>query len=266
MNTLAAATAPSALSTEDEARLIRTAQDRTNPQERECALAALWDAYQPVLNARAAKYRDHLEDADLQQEMWATFLEVIDTHDAEASPRLAGRISQMLCNALDAAASAASTTWAIPTRTLQRFHGILRRGEGDIEAGAKLAPQYQMPAETFLWIAHLLRATESLHPAAHNDEGEREHTHGTLVGTEDRDVYADADDHILAQAALAALSDHQREIVEMAYGFRPVEIDGVTIDPVVPDRLIGVALGKSRLHVLRQRNAALATMRDALGL
>lgn len=259
---------PEGLSPEAEAHLIRQAQDHSQAEQRANALATLYLAYRPVILATRKRYREHLDRDDLDQELYAAFLEVVETHDVEASPRLAGRISQMLTNALDRAVSTATNAWSIPPRTLQRFYGILRRADGDLERAAELAPEYLMPTETFLWIAHLLRKTGSLTPAPSDDGDERENNNvaGIIVGSEPRDAYEDADDHLLAQAALRSLPAHQREIVEYAYGFTPVVIDGVTVDPVVPDRVIGHLIGKSRLYVLRQRNAALATMREALGL
>lgn len=257
----------STLSESAESALIATAQERGHT-ERDTALVTLWAYYQPAVRNVLKRYRDSLPAEDAEQEAYAAFLETVMGHDLSKSPRLAGRITEALTHALDRAAVEASSAWAIPYRTLQRFHGILRRAEGDVEEGARLAPSYQMPTETFLRIANLLRQTGTLDLAP--TEEERFNTPaaevGSLVGAADRDPFVDADDRMLADIARAAVTDTQRAITDRAYGFVPVEVDGALVEPVVSDALIAADLGMSRATVQRQRVAALNTMRQALGL
>lgn len=253
------------LSIEDERRLIEDAKAR-NPE----ALDALWQAYQPTIGRVLRQFRQSdTEIEDLRQEAYVAFLGLIDEHDPSVTDRLAGRVYTYLDVRLTAAVGRQTSHWSIPPRTLRRYFGILRRADHDVTAGAALAPNFAMTSETFLNIAAVINGTGSLSGYAEDDEQERVVTNvqrAEIVGAEPKDAFLDADDALLAQTARKALDPEQRNIIDLAFGFIPVEYDGAIIDPPVSDAIVGEVIGMTRPTVQRKRTAALKTMREALGL
>lgn len=232
-------------------------------EERVNALATLWDAYQPAARAAVAMFRGQIDEEDAMQAAYVAFLEAIEA--SEGDKRLAFTIQQYLRGGLSEAVTQ-EWDWAIPSRTLKRFFSILRRADGDVAEGARIAPTYAMTSETFTHIATLWLSTDSLRGSEREDTSEPNYS-GVLVGAESRDEFALADDVMLARFARDSLADPlERQIVDLTYGFVPVEYEGALIPAPVRDDVIGALIGKSGRTVRRRRTDALRTMRAAIGL
>lgn len=245
-----------ALAVEEEADLISRAQQGDTD-----AQMTLVTAYGPALRSAVARFRKgmvegatDLDVEDLQSAALVALLDLIQTHDPEVSPRLAGRVAQHLAAALGEEFSSASA-FAVPSRTLKRFFGILKEADGDLAAAEALAPERQMRASTFREIAALVRS-ESVEGISSDDEG-------APVDFFAEPVFAptpvvDVEDKILVEAAFAAVDDEQERICRLSYGFTEYE--------PVPDAEIAHRMGLTRPTVQRKRGKALGAMRKALGV
>ena len=262
MNTLTAAlTAPAVdLTAEREADLVGLAHYGD-----EDAAMTLVSAYSPAIRGAVSRFPS-LDREDAEAEAVTAFLGLVALHDP-ATGRLAGRVKVYLTDALQTAAGAASHGWSIPARTVKRFLGILAAADGDLEAGERLAPSYEMKRETFAHVAAVLRRTESLTSAT--PEGERE-TASYALEEGGGDPFTDVDDALLVDYLFTKVSDDERGVLRAAYGFDAVEVDEQVIAPEgaapVSDALVGASLGLSRPKTQRLRSAGLAKMRNALAL
>lgn len=247
---------PLPLDEEREAILAAQAGD-------EDALLGLLRTYSRALRSTAARYRQALDVDDLRAEILAAFLVALGDYDPARDERLAAILPRTLTREVSAAATRASA-FAIPERTLQRFYGILRRGEGDVSRAAAIAPQYEMTTENFLSILAVVRETESL-STGDNDQTTASHGSKGAVINRARSLWgegsrfeADAEDAILCEAAFRAVDDVEGDVCRLAYGF-------ADYDPV-PDAEIGHRLGLSRPTTQRKRASALGKMREALAV
>lgn len=216
----------------------------------EAATVALLYAYAPALRNGVACYVDALGAEDARSLAVSGLLEALNDFDPDAGARLAGIAHVRITKSLSSAAMA-DAWFRIPDRMLQRFYGILRRADGDINVALGLAPQFSMARETFREILQLLRFTEGL------TSGD-----GTAPGNMDEarslwEQIEDAEDRILVEMAFAAVDDLEEDICRKFYGF-------TSYNPV-PDGQIAADLGMTRPTVQRRRAGALSKMRDALG-
>lgn len=221
----------------------------------EAATVALLYAYAPALRNALARFRlSDDQNGDARSAAALGLLEAVRLFDPETDDRLAARISFCLMDALSDLISQ-SADMDIPQKTRSRYFGILRRAGGDVHKGALLAPQYAMCRETFYAVHDAVRVN-NLDDTAESADGEHFSTAATPLWNPE-DVYADAEDRILVEMALAAVDDLEADICRMSYGF-------TSYNPV-PDGQIAAELGMTRPTVQRRRAGALSKMRDALG-
>jgi DNA-directed RNA polymerase specialized sigma subunit len=256
----------------EEARLILVAKGHA-VGDPEAAKMALIEAYGPALRAavhnfgngivvgRSSPYAGlirmgnyELDVDDLQSSALVGFLSLIEDHDPEKSPRLAGRVASYLTRHLSKSFGAVSA-FAVPTRTLERFYGILQAAEGDAEQAEALAPSYEMSADTFRAIYAATRNTGSLDAELESTEG---HASGVASPVFTPSPVADVEDRMLVDMAFGAMTDEEARICELAYGF-------TEYDPV-PDPEIAHRMGLSKATVQRKRQKALDKSRKAIGV
>ncbi|MEU4568638.1 hypothetical protein [Micromonospora sp. NPDC023956] len=236
----------------EEAALIGAAQAGD-----EAATMRLFAAYVAAIRSAVSRYSTSLPVEDARQAAFLGFLEVIRTHDAERSERLAGKLRVRVHDALSEAASAASGGFTVPARTLRRFFGILSRAEGDIVQAAALAPSFEMSEDTFWDVLAAVKADESLDLEVEMNGGADAVSIADEIAAP-REI-VDAEDRVLVELAFRAVDDFERQVCRMAYGF-------TDYDNEVPDAEIGHRLGGfGRLKIQRARTRALGKMREALG-
>ncbi|TDC35707.1 hypothetical protein [Micromonospora sp. KC213] len=240
---------------DEEAGVIAAAQTGD-----EAATLRLFAAYQPALRAavRTANGRIPLDDA--RQAASLGFLEAVQAFDPaqHAGGRLAGILREHVRNALMGALAETIGGFAVPARSLSRYFGILRQADGDPVVAALLAPAYAMAEETFWAIWAGLTANNSLDEAIAAHGAEYVSPIGDLA--EDRGV-ADAEDRVLVDLAFSAVTDFERDVCRLKYGFTDV-----SHGDELSDDAVGYHLGVSRLKALRTRKRALASMASALGV
>lgn len=248
----------------------------------EGATCALLLAYAPVLRDVAARYRysqaptswdgqGQATDRDeLRQAAVLGLLEAIRAHDPTKGHRLAGTAPQYVASAA-AESMADAVPVTVPSRTVRRFFGIIRRAGGDLLAGEALAPSFKMSCDTFRAVAQAIGAVRL-------EELELRGAEGTEVVAsplwDDVDAFAAAEDRIMVEVAFGAVEADERRVTRLYYGFE-------TRDPLLSDERVAwhlnvEALGEervehgesvtSRASSQRTRTRALRKMRDALAL
>lgn len=260
----------------DEARLILIAQGHPGGSP-EAAKSRLIAAYGPALRAAVSRFKGGVGDGqlsrsasdygtssrsieDLQSAAIVGLLEAIAEHDPAKNPRLAGTLVHHLNRALSEEVEAAPA-FAIPTRTLSRFYGIVRAAEGDLDAAEVLAGDFGMSVDTFRDVRSAVGAESLDKMAADTDNGTSASTKGNDVAAEP--IFApspvvDVEDRILVDMAFGAMTDEEARVCELAYGFTEYE--------PVPDPEIAHRIGVSKAAVQRRRNKALGKARRALGV
>jgi hypothetical protein len=208
------------------------------------ALRAGMRAWSSVDAAGATGYVSDVDDA--RQELMAYTIRAIRDVDLDRYERLAGIAKVYVQEALARMAENITGT-TIASRSLQRFWAILRKADGDIARAEAIAPTMSMRADTFRSILGALRGRVSL-----DDEADG---FGEVPG---EDNYAALEDVMLAYDALNAMTDDQRDVCEMSYGFTEHE--------PVADGEIARRRNQHRTTVLRIRNAGLDAARVRLGL
>jgi len=276
ISTLFARSEKVVLPVEVEAQAIREAQAGS-----EEAQVLLLETYGPALRSAVSTFVRRLpqeEQAqareDAQMEAVAAFLGMLADHDPEKSPRLAGRVSQVLAEALGEAATP-DAALTIPARTLKRFYGILRKADGDLEAARALAPSLGMSVHVFDEILSVVRYSESL--TAHEGEDGSGDTlsrgAATSIWNDGEEPFAEVEDAILFEIAFRAVNDDERTVIRYAYGF---ETGDALSDAAVVHAMSEHALGEERVSggetvisrpaVQRRRASGLAKMREAFGV
>lgn len=250
----------------DERAAISLAQDGD-----EAATLDLVYAYAPTLRAAAARHERTLGREEARQATVLGLLEAVHAFDLSSDyERLAAIVWEYVADAVQTAAGT-MVAISVPSRTLKRFFGILRRADGDLEAAALAAPKHELSTESFWAIVDALRVdpldVKALGGTKAGIEGRHAVDGPSFVGAEsharplwqhaDRGT-SDAEDRILAEVALRAVDGFSRDVCRLAYGFSEA-------DPI-PDAEIAHRLGYSRPKVQRTRTTALVKMRDALGL
>lgn len=210
------------------------------------------------LRALAQPFYDRLGRDEALAAALLGFAEAVAAYRPEQDPDGVGVVPLLRPYVAAALGETEATRVAVtvPERSLKRWHGIVRRAEGDLERAALLAPHYAMSAETFRAISEARRAWHSI-----EEDETRETSHGTdhalpLWGNEDN--FAAAEDRILVEAAFEAVDTLEEDVVRDAYGFsdyRPLS-DGV----------IASRRGMTRPTVQRTRSRALGKMREALAV
>lgn len=245
----------------EEAEVIRAAQ--LGDQD---ATLRLLLAYRPAMLAGIREYSPEvrpvarLTAADVEDFRSAAVMGVLDAiqnYDSTQNPSLAGIVRQYIGDSV-AREAGFSASFSVPERTLKRFYGIARRADYDREAGAALAPEFEMRSETFLaiWSSVWVESTDTPNEEGDEEDGPRD---PAALWTSAADQFIDAEDAILVDLAFRAVDETESAVCEMAYGF------GENFDPV-PDAEIAVRLSLSnRLKALRTRTRALDKMRTALG-
>ncbi|WNO26468.1 DNA binding protein [Microbacterium phage BabyDaisy] len=173
---------------------------------------------------------------DLQADLVLAAVETIKSFDLDRYVRLA----QVLPQALQGVATEMATSLSVPSGTLGRWFKVWRAADQDYARGAELAPTMGMTADTFRAIQHALAHADSEWVAVPWAAG---------VPTPDDET------HRLAQVALAALNPHEREVIELVYGFRgEPKSDGEVAD----------ILETPRVTVSKRHSRGLEKMRTAL--
>lgn len=236
----------------------------------EAATVKLLYAYAATLRACATRYRiagdrpviwDGNSPSNLyeRQEMQALavtgLLEAVAAFDLNGPhDRLAATVEKYVIETLTSN-MATTVPVSVPSRTLRRFFGILRRAEGDVQAAAAMAPSFEMSRETFFAVLRAVR-TEYLDAPADGPELLSRATVARPVWDAE-EQYADAEDRILVEMAFGAVDDLETDICRASYGF-------TSYNPI-PDGQIAADLSMTRPTVQRRRAGALSKMRDALG-
>jgi RNA polymerase sigma factor (sigma-70 family) len=208
------------------------------------AVLRLIAAYLPLLNDVISQHRRGLDLDDARQTAVEALMIACRTRDVSRNPRLAGHLRATVAREVSAASVTHSTTVSIPERTLQRYYSILAHAEGDPARGAKIAQQYLMSADTFREITRAVRCQ--------SDSALVDRPEDTSVR-----VIRDVSERVMAQKALSAVNDLERDVCRLYYGF-------VDYDPV-PDAEVAHRLGISRPRTQRVRQTALDKMRVVVG-
>jgi DNA-directed RNA polymerase specialized sigma subunit len=178
---------------------------------------------------------------DLRSQLVLTTLEAVASFDAVIYKRLA----QVLPRALARVVTARTTSLTVPARTRERFLSIVKEAyDRDVDPAA-LAPEFGMSVATYRAISNAIEARDI------DDE--------TVTATWDASPSrppADPADEILAREALSILTDHERQVVELSYGYPRGEPK--------PDLQVGKILLMSTASVTSIRTKALTRMRRHL--
>lgn len=233
----ASAATETSLDLDYERALILSAQT----VDKQAAWTLVWQ-YRGLLQAtfyrvtRAVKRMTAEQREDLQQDLLATTLEVIQNFDFSKHERL----SHVLPGQLKNTALEVSTALAIPRGTLALWFKIWRAGGKDFDVAAALAPAHGMSSLTFRSITGALEFAGS--------------EWVTLPFNADN-VVPDTETYRLAHLAMEALTPAEHIVIEHAYGFRgDPKSDGEVAD----------LLGHARSTVSTLRTRGLDRMRRTL--
>lgn len=220
----------------------------------EWATERLLLVYGQALRGVLRSYRGTLDDDDARSTVLLALVEAVASYDApddEGGLFLAHLTTT--AQRLLSEAAARETSLAIAPRTLQRFHGIMRRAEGDVAEALRICSDHRMPRETFLAVLEAVQS-ESIEGS---DDGARI-AHEARPLWQGTDAFADAEDRLLVAAAFEVVDDVEEGVIRDAYGFsdyRPL-----------PDGVIAEKRGMTRPTVQRRRASGLSKMRDALAV
>jgi len=206
------------------------------------AVWALLVQYRGILQKTAYRVRGSVRSMtptqveDLEADLVLVAVETIKSFELEKHDRLV----QVLPRVLKAAATEMTTALAIPGGTLERWFRIWRAADQDYDQAARMAPDMGMTANTFRAIQHAL---------AHAD------SEWVTVPWSAHVPAPDAETYKLAHYALTLLSPAERDVIELAYGFRG--------DPK-SDAEVADVMETPRVTTSKRRMRALAKMREAL--
>jgi RNA polymerase sigma factor (sigma-70 family) len=226
---------------EEERDLIARAQEKDAD-----ATWALLVQYRGLLQKTSAGIRsrvgrqltpERLED--LQADLVLAAVDAIQKFDTARFVRL----SQVLPNVLQKAATKVEMALATPRSTLALWFKIWRQAEQDLSKAAQIAPEWGMSIDTFRAIEYSLANADY--------EWVQVPFSSQRVPTADEATYK------LAHAALDTLSPSEREVVELLYGFRGYPKS---------DQEVALIRETSPRTVKEQRQRALQKMRNGLGI
>lgn len=173
---------------------------------------------------------------DLQADLVLAAVEGIKSFDLDRFTRL----SQTLPGKLKDTALEMTTALVVPRGTLALWFKVWRAADQDHAEAAKIAPGWGMSSDTFRMIQHALEHVDSEWVHVPYDSG---------LPTPDEET------HRIVHDALGILSTAEREVIELAYGFRG---QPKTDQEVAHVRELGTRTVKE------QRQKALAKMRTHL--
>jgi RNA polymerase sigma factor (sigma-70 family) len=173
---------------------------------------------------------------DLQADLVLAAVEAVKSFDLEKYTRL----SQVLPSILRGVATEMATALAVPSGTLDRWFKVWRAADQDYVRAAELAPTMGMTANTFRAIQHALAHAGSEWVSVPYSAG---------VPTPDDETYR------LAHHALSVLSPAERDVIELAYGFR---------GEAKSDEEVAGVLEQDRGAVKKRRQRSLEKMRAEL--
>ncbi len=247
------------------------------------ATFALLYAYAPMLSNLSRPHEARLGREDARAVVVGEFLAAVHAFEVRGDERIGTFAkTRILAGLSDYDTGAVS----VPSRTLRRYFRVWKEGGGDALVARALAPSFGMTSETFDAVREALRTTalqettpgRSNAPEAEIQDGGRlrSYNHGTGVSTlweVQADPFATVEDRALAEAALAAVSGLERDVVRYAYGFETGDpmSDGdvaqaLSVDRLGEDRVAAGEYVASRPKIQRARSSALVTMREALGV
>lgn len=208
------------------------------------AKVALLDRYRPLRLATLARARKrfglgHHDAEDLLADLDLVTLEAIRDFDAEKYATL----SAVLPSYFQGVVAAVSPAATVPRSVLARYFKALAEADGDPNRAADLAPSHDLSRNAFWAVRSALTATDL--EAAKDVPVTRAGRRSTLA----------EEDYVAAHSALAVLTDRQRLVVGLAYGFGS--------DPM-SDGEIARELGVAASTVTRTRQLALTRMREHL--
>lgn len=242
------------LSVEEEVALIASAQAGDAD-----AYTRLLHAYGPTLRSHAAKAAKFTDTDDARSSALLAFAEVLASHDVEygyENGRLASRLTPHLLNVLDTTKGEALSAFAVPSRTMKRYFGLMKAADGDVVAARALAPSSMMTVETFDSVHSAVMADSLEGLTTPDGDGPSRDFVASPVYTVSPVV--DVEDAILVDVAFRAVDDEEERVCRLAYGF-------TEYDPQ-PDAEVAHRMGLTRPTVQRRRTSALGKMRKALGV
>lgn len=222
------------------------------------ACGALLTQYAPVIKKYAAQAPKSVDREEIQGALMLGFMEAVTAFNEVEHSNLAVILPNHLKRALTTV-GVHSCSFTIPARSLSRWLGILKKADGDVWEGARIAPDSGMSRSTFLSIHSALRSTNSLdallsagpyvvHALRIQTQEPVGESDGELVGL----VFSErGDDNDLNQ--------REAEVLRRVYGWW-------TYGSMQTDDAVGVEMGLSRATVQRTRQGALEKARRRLGL
>lgn len=208
------------------------------------AKVSLLDRYRPLRLATLARARKrfdlgHHDAEDLLADLDLATLEAIRDFDADKYATL----SAILPSYFQGVVAAVSPSATVPRSVLARYFKVLAEAGGDANRAADLAPSHDLSRNAFWAVRSALTATDL------------EAARDVPVGRAGRRSTLTEEDYEAAHSALAVLTERQRLIVGLAYGFGA--------DPM-SDGEIAKDLGVAASTVTRTRQLALTRMREHL--
>lgn len=225
---------------EDERNLIEYAQEAGSAY----AQSAQWDLlrqYRGLLQKTVNDVRKRVRGMrpeqveDLEADLLVVALEAIKAFDLSQNIRLV----QVLPAILSRKATEVATALVVPNGTLALWFKIWRSADQDHDVAAKLAPAMGMASGTYVAIKHAMAYSDT--------DWDQPYTAGRPV--------ADVVTYELAHKGLDMLRPHEREVIELAYGFRG--------DPKADSEVADI-VESPRNTVKFQRTRALEKMRRGL--
>lgn len=220
---------------------VRLAQsgDRT-------AATRLWLRYRGLIRAHAGKVAkarglQPADREDLEADLTVALLEAIPKLDTDRGIGLAALLPRVFAGVTNQL----NTVIAIPRTTLNRYWAAMKDADGIVDVAADLAPEHGMTRETFINVHQTLRT------------GTPEDAEATPWDAAGRP----APNELQASQvdlALSVLTDKQRAVIEVMYGFRDGQNHG-------PD-WAGQTLGITKSAAAKFHNAAMKKMRAALAV
>lgn len=220
---------------------------RAQAGDSDAYLALLRDVL-PNLRAGVRRFGASMERDEAESVALLAFTEAVNAYDPVVDRDGVGVVallSQCVIERLREAADVDRCIVSIPSRTVQRFWGIMRAADGDFGAALGLVTAHGMDERTFRDVYSVIFGTVSLTVAS-------DYADTLDVGT------SEVEDRLMAEHALSALDGDELTITRRANGFDTFRPES--------DATIADALGSSRTAVQRKRANALVTMREALGV
>lgn len=228
------------LELDHERALIASAQSRSFGAPK--AMMGLLRQYAGTLQSAARIVRTRVagmtreQIEDLESDLVLVALEAIQAFNLQTHIRLAQTLPAVLARK----AAEMATALTIPRGVLARWFRILRAANGDTGLAVAMSADLGMSPDTFRAIKFAL------------DFGDADWEAMPYAGGR---VVADSETYRLAQKGLALLAPAEREVIELAYGFRG--------DPKADSEVADI-VERPRNTVKFQRTRALDKMRQGL--